>query len=98
VIFTHYLTLRRSLGYKREGSEKLLNNFVAFLEAKCARTITVKLAMEWALLPKNVQPSHWSKRLSVVRLFTQYLLAYIPETEVPEPSLLHARTKRMEPT
>lgn len=48
---THYLTLRRSLGYKLEGSEKLLNNFVAFLEAKCARTITVKLAMEWALLP-----------------------------------------------
>jgi len=50
--------------------------------------------MEWALLPKDVKPSLWSVRLSTVRLFTQYLVGYIPETEIPEPGLLHARTER----
>lgn len=94
---SNYLTLRRSLGYKLEGTEKLLKNFVVFLDTKRTQTVTVALAMEWALLPKNVQPSHWSKRLSVVRLFAQYLIAYAPETEVPSPALLYARTKRTEP-
>lgn len=93
----NYLALRRSLGYKLEDSERLLNDFVVFLKMKSSRTITTKLAMEWALLPENVQPSCWSRRLSVVRLFSQYLLAYIPETEVPDTSLLNARKKRAEP-
>jgi len=94
---TNYLAFRRSLGYELAGSERLLKNFVAFLDVKHSRTITIKLAMEWTLLSKNVQPSYWSKRLSVVRLFAQYLVAYIPETEVPDPGLLNARTKRAEP-
>lgn len=93
----NYLALRRSLGYKLEESEILLDNFINFLEIKCSRTITVKLATEWALLPQNVQPSRLSKRLSVVRLFSRYLTAYIPETQVPDTALLQARTKRAEP-
>jgi len=92
-----YLTLRRSLGYKLEESERLLNGFVAFLKTKGSRTITSKLAVEWALLPKNVRSSYWSRRLCVVRLFSQYLISFIPETEVPEPALLYSRTKRAEP-
>ncbi len=94
---TNYLALRRSLGYKLKEDEGILNNFVSFLKGKYSPTITVKLAMEWALLPKNVQPSHWSKRLSIIRLFSQYLVAYIPETEVPDPGLLYAKTKRTNP-
>lgn len=94
---TNYLTLRRSLGYKLEESDKLLNRFISFIEENDARTITVELALAWALLPKNVQPSHWSKRLCMVRLFSQYLISYIPETEVPDSRLLCVKTKRAVP-
>jgi integrase/recombinase XerD len=94
---TNYLTLRRSLGYKLEESGKLLNRFISFLEERGARTITAELAVEWALLPKNVQPIHWSQRLGMVRSFSQYLISYIPKTEVPDSKLLWAKTKRSVP-
>jgi len=94
---TNYLTLRRSLGYKLEESDKLLNGFISFIGEKGSSIITVELALEWALLPKNVQPSYWSRRLCMVRLFSQYLISYIPETEVPDSKLLCAKTKRAVP-
>jgi integrase/recombinase XerD len=94
---TNYLTLRRSLGYKLEESEKLLNDFINFIEEKGSSIITVELALEWALLPKNVQPSYWSRRLCIVRLFSQYLINYIPEIEVPDSKLLCVKTKRATP-
>jgi integrase/recombinase XerD len=93
----NYLTLRRSLGYKLEESEKLLNDFINFIEEKGSPIITVELALEWALLPKNVQPRYWSRRLCMVRLFSQYLINYIPETEVPDSKLLCVKTKRATP-
>jgi integrase/recombinase XerD len=62
---TNYLTLRRSLGYKLEENDKLLNGFIRFIEENGSSIITVELALEWALLPKNVQPSYWSRRLSI---------------------------------
>lgn len=93
----NYLALRRSLGYKLEQDERLLRSFTTYLEEKSEPTITAAIAMEWALFPKNVRPSHWSKRLSVVRLFAQYLITFVPETEVPDKSLLYAKTQRTEP-
>ncbi len=50
---TDYLSLRRSLGYKLRRSEKLLHQFIDFLEAAGAQTITTKHALAWACQPEN---------------------------------------------
>ena len=92
-----YLRLRRSLGYKLMNEERMLRSFIRFLDEKKENNITVALALEWAQLPKDVQRSWQSKRLTVVRLFSQYLIAYAPKTEVSEKGLLKANTSRKTP-
>lgn len=44
----NYLQLRRALGFKLVGEEMLLREFVAFADAAGERTVTTKLALEWA--------------------------------------------------
>ena len=49
-----YLSLRRSLGYKLRRPEKLLHQFIAFLQNTAPReTITTKNALAWACQPEN---------------------------------------------
>ena len=78
-----YLSLRRSLGYKLRRSEKLLQQFIDFLEAAGAQTITTKHAVAWACQPENGSASWWAHRLSVVRVFANYLHAVDAAAEVP---------------
>jgi len=40
-----YLSLRRALGYKLQRPEKLLNQFLDFLDARSVSTITTELAL-----------------------------------------------------
>lgn len=68
-----YLNMRRSLGYKLERPEKLLGQFIAYLEALGTGTVTVTAALAWARLPVNANSNWWSDRLSVVRQFALYL-------------------------
>lgn len=58
-----YLSLRRSLGYKLRRPEKLLDQFVAFLQAAGAQTITIKHALAWACQPKNGS-ANWCVRFT----------------------------------
>jgi integrase/recombinase XerD len=46
-----YLRVRRALGSKLEGHDRLLTDFVAYLEAAGAPAITTELALRWATLP-----------------------------------------------
>jgi hypothetical protein len=46
-----YLSMRKGLGYKYEHQTQRLGDFVVFMEKRNAKTITTKLAMEWATLP-----------------------------------------------
>jgi integrase/recombinase XerD len=46
-----YLAVRRALGYKLARPEKLLGQFIGYLEAAGAATITVEHALAWATLP-----------------------------------------------
>lgn len=76
-----YVGMRQGLGYKYHGPARRLSDFVTFMEARGAETITTALAMKWVTLIGR-QPS-WSIRLTDVRCFAQHLAHFDPMTEVP---------------
>jgi len=92
-----YLALRRALGYRLLRTEKLLCQFLDYLEANGVEAITVEHALCWARLPEGADPSWWSQRLSVVRGFARYLAAEDPAVEVPPAGLLPDRSHRAHP-
>jgi len=92
-----YLALRRALGYRLVRAEKLLNQFLNYLQDAGADTVTVKVALDWARLPVGGDTNWWAYRLSVVRGFATYLHAFDPATEIPAPDLLPHRPHRASP-
>ena len=92
-----YLRLRRSLGFKLETPGRLLDQFVAYLEASGADTVTAELAIAWARLPEDVQSIHWAHRLGAVRGFAMYLKTIDPVTEIPPRDVFGARQLRPVP-
>ncbi len=92
-----YISLRRSLGYKLIDAASLLKDFGSFMEREGASYITAKLALQWAMEPKNVLPAQWSSRLSVVRRFAQYAKAMDLRNEVPPCGLLPYKYQRCNP-
>ena len=92
-----YLSVRRALGYKLREHGYVLPDFVAYLEATGASTITTEAAVAWATQPKNSTPVWWSRRLAMVRGFARHMQALDPDTEVPPPGLLPDRCRRVAP-
>lgn len=92
-----YLRMRRDLGFKLHDAGKGLLDFVTFMEQRSACCITEALALAWAQQPRNVQPSHWARRLSFVRGFARYRSASDPRTEIPSPGLLPFQPQRARP-
>ncbi len=92
-----YLTMRRALGYKLQRAEKLLAQFIMFVEASGSRRITIDLGLAWATLPAQGAMDWWSGRLTVVRGFATYLHALDPAIEVPPTQLLPAQSHRAVP-
>jgi integrase len=92
-----YLAVRRSLGYKLAGAERLLGQFIAYLEERGEQTIRAELALAWATLPANAHPSWPWLRLSVVRGFAAHMKTIDPATEVPASGLLPRRRRRRAP-
>jgi len=89
-----YLTLRRALGFKLSGHDRMLADFVAHLEHSGASTITVQAALEWATKPAAAQPIRWRARLCIVRGFARYLHSADSSVEVPAVDLLPHRHHR----
>jgi integrase/recombinase XerD len=84
-----YISVRRSLGFKLEDYPRMLYDFVGYLEAAGASTVTAELAVAWAQLPgAGAHPSYLGKRLCVVRGFARHLAAFDPATELPSADLL----------
>jgi len=81
-----YLRLRRALGFKLRFPGVVLPQFVAYLHAAGADTITVDLAIAWAGLPQGVLPISLSHRLGAVREFAKYLQTIDPRPQVPPPT------------
>jgi integrase/recombinase XerD len=84
-----YIAVRRALGSRLQRHPGLLENFIAYLEAAGATTITTELALSWATLPgHDAHPAYLSNRLCAVRGFARHLQAFDPATEVPPARLL----------
>lgn len=82
-----YLSMRKGLGYKYDHQTRRLTDFVTFMEKHKAKTVTTKLAMEWAALPPGRRAS-WALRLTDVRSFARHVANLDPGTEVPPVGIL----------
>jgi hypothetical protein len=78
-----YLAVRRALGYKLERAEKLLRQFLDYLQDENASTVTIEHALSWATAPAS-DPWWHALRLNAVRPFAVYLHARDPRHEVPQ--------------
>ena len=90
-----YLQVRRSLGYKLARPEKLLGQFIGYLEQAGAVTVT-EHALAWAVLPGG-DPSWHAYRLAAVRAFAAWLHTADPDAQVPPAQLVPSRKLRATP-
>ena len=91
-----YLRIRRALGYKLARAEKLLAQFVAFLEERNETVITIENTLTWVTLPGG-SDSWRAHRLSTVRGFAAYLHALDDTHQVPPADLCPNRPARATP-
>ncbi len=82
-----YVALRRAVGFKLVGVDRLLADFVAFAESNGEGTVTVALALAWAG-QRGGNARVVARRLSTVRGFSRYLQAQCRDHEVPPTWLL----------
>ena len=92
-----YLAMRRALGYRLARAEKLLAQFLAYLEDRGETRLRTETALAWATLPTGTDPSWWASRLTLVRGFATYLHTIDPATQVPPVDLLRAHPRRATP-
>jgi integrase/recombinase XerD len=85
-----YLALRRALGFQLRTEERLLRDFVVFIEARGADgPVQAQTAIAWVCSTGDrCGASGQSQRLSMVRGFLVFLRAGAPETEVPGSGVL----------
>lgn len=91
-----YLAMRRALGYRLEREEKLLAQFLAYLEQRGIEQITVDATLAWATLPARTDTYH-AHRLGAVRGFARHLHAMELPVEVPPSDLLPNKPRRAVP-
>jgi integrase/recombinase XerD len=92
-----YLKLRRGLGFGLCRDEKLLVQFLDYLDKLGRTAVTVADALAWARLPAPASPGWLGMRLSVVRGFAAYLHTLDPAVPIPPPGLLPGRGRRAVP-
>jgi integrase/recombinase XerD len=92
-----YLAMRRTLGYKLARAEKLLDQFIAWLQERGEQTITTTSALAWATLPEATGSGWHAYRLSVVRGFAAHVHALDPVHELVPQDLLPQRPRRAVP-
>jgi integrase/recombinase XerD len=82
-----YLELRRALGYGLIEAERLLGQFLDYMQEQQIETIRIEHALAWATLPRRGDAWH-SFRMQTVRGFARYLHSINPVHEVPPAFLL----------
>lgn len=92
-----YLRVRRALGFKLEGTEVLLTQFLTYLQAHDADTITIEHALGFATAPAGASARWHALRLSAIRCFARWAAASDPSVQVPPARLLPARPTRAGP-
>jgi integrase len=91
-----YLGMRRALGFRLDNTGRYLAQFVAYLEEQGAGTVTVELAVTWAMRP-SCGPAWQAQRLAMVRAFATHLRTLDPATEVPPARLASPGPTRATP-
>lgn len=93
-----YLALRRKLGVELKTSGRHLLAFGRWFDGLAHRgPLTTALAIEWARLPHKASPHHWARRLSAVRPFARYRVAFDAATEIPPHRILGSSYPRTDP-
>ncbi|MGP3919965.1 tyrosine-type recombinase/integrase [Nonomuraea sp. 10N515B] len=92
-----YLAIRRAMGFKMERHAKLLRQFLEYLAASQATTVTVDHALAWAALPSSARPRWWAMRLSMVRGFAAHLHAIDPAHQIPPRGLIPSGHRHVVP-
>lgn len=92
-----YLATRRALGFRLDRAEKLISQFLDFLEERQAVTVTIGLAVTWATAPAGAAPWWHALRLSAVRPFASWLHARDGAHEVPPAGLIPGGSRRAVP-
>jgi integrase len=92
-----YLAVRRALGYRLARAEKLLAQFIAWMNARGEQTITAASAVAWATLPDATGSNWHAHRLSVIRGFAAHVHALAPAHELIPQDLLPQRPRRAVP-
>ena len=86
-----YLAVRRALGYKLKRTEKLLAQFLTYLEDRGEKRVSTETALAWATLPTSAHPSWTYDRLCVVRGFAAHLRAIDPTLQIVDVTVLLSR-------
>jgi integrase len=92
-----YLAMRRAMGYRLARAEKLLAQFIAWLNERDEQPITTASALAWATLPPATGSNWHAHRLSVVRGFAAHVHALDPAHELIAQDLLPQRPRRAVP-
>ena len=92
-----YLAVRRALGYTLKRTEKLLAQFVTYLEDRGETRVSTETALAWATLPTSAHPSWPYGRLGVVRGFAAHVRTIDPATEIPPADVLPRQRCRATP-
>jgi hypothetical protein len=92
-----YLALRRATGFRLDRAQRLLTQFIGWLDEQDIDTITIACAMVWATLPADAAAWWWQLRLSAVRGFATYLHARDPRVQIPPPGLIRGGHRRATP-
>lgn len=92
-----YLMIRRALGFKLRGHDRLLQDYFVFLESIASERITTESALAWATAPAGLSLVRWSQRLDVVRGFARHLHGLDSTVQVPPVDLLTCRRERPTP-
>ena len=83
-----YVALRRAVGFPMRAEERLLLDFVAFVESRgMDGAVRSALALEWAQV-SHCGPGAQNRRLSIVRGFLSHVRASVPEVDVPPVGIL----------
>jgi integrase/recombinase XerD len=92
-----YLAVRRSLGHDLRTAERILRRFVTFAVAQGEDCVGTALFLRWQAAFGAAGRQTWAARLTVVRLFAQWLHGLDPSHEVPPQGLLPYRQRRPRP-
>ncbi|WP_043591546.1 tyrosine-type recombinase/integrase [Frankia sp. BMG5.23] len=92
-----YLTLRRAFGFGLAREEKLLAQFLDFLEQRGTGAFTIDDVLDWVTAPAKAGPSWLRMRMGAVRGFAGYLHTLDPAVPVPPPGLFAKGSSRAVP-